>query len=445
VQIEIESKRMEGDELARRKHEWSNDGNPTHWHVTLRRTDTGASIGPIDYSMGSAHRGPPSARDVLGCLLSDVESVVDRTFEEFCSDLGFDEDSRRAERAFKSCCRIDRDMHLFLGSAEMERFSSIGADEYARILFDGEDIKPRHGMERVLPWREFEEDGVRKRVCLSFGVDLEFAKKHTQDPYISTNVHVQEWRPSIWITSSSPSAENHLPGDEQRLLLFRSFGVLTGPPLHYVPNSLYMYEIAIGFRAPVDLDVARWRRENPESKSPVHAGAYKTFLRCCAFGVVDPEPRFPMMVVPGSATPLPMEELIENMKGWLEQRSDCLRHSVRAAIEKVGLPVEEILAVAEQILERRAEREARAPEAPRPRLLHTVGEEDVGKKTFSVVKCSHCGSRQANSERFPVVPKRVDIGRRVYSVPGSGGRPPYVSFEDYDQFQGRMIRREMKP
>ena len=55
------------------------------------------------FSMGVGHRGsPPESTDVLSCLASDASGVEDaRSFEEWCSELGFDADSRTAEKTYK--------------------------------------------------------------------------------------------------------------------------------------------------------------------------------------------------------------------------------------------------------------------------------------------------------------------------------------------------------
>lgn len=77
----------------------------THWRVTLRRIDGALSSPPITlhYSQGPAIAGEPTAADVLYCMLSDAQSVADRTFEEWAGDMGWDSDSRKAERAYLAC------------------------------------------------------------------------------------------------------------------------------------------------------------------------------------------------------------------------------------------------------------------------------------------------------------------------------------------------------
>ena len=75
------------------------DASASHWRVTLRRDR--ASI-TTDYSMGAAHTGSPELADVLHCLLSDAEAGA-QSFEDFCADLGYDTDSRKAEKTWQAC------------------------------------------------------------------------------------------------------------------------------------------------------------------------------------------------------------------------------------------------------------------------------------------------------------------------------------------------------
>jgi len=58
--------------------------------------------------------GEPSIADVLYCVLMDSGSVENaRSFEEWCSEFGYDTDSRKAERIYNGCCR-QRDKVQFL-------------------------------------------------------------------------------------------------------------------------------------------------------------------------------------------------------------------------------------------------------------------------------------------------------------------------------------------
>jgi len=101
------------------------------WSVTIVRN--GQSFA-TEYSMGSAHRhyrggqkfeshpygtrmsvdalvrykqsipDSPSIDDVLYCFVSDAQCVAyGQEFADFADELGYDEDSRKAEKAFNAC------------------------------------------------------------------------------------------------------------------------------------------------------------------------------------------------------------------------------------------------------------------------------------------------------------------------------------------------------
>ena len=46
---------------------------------------------------------PPTVADYLGCLQLDARTGEHLLFEDFCSDLGYDPDSRKAERVWRAC------------------------------------------------------------------------------------------------------------------------------------------------------------------------------------------------------------------------------------------------------------------------------------------------------------------------------------------------------
>lgn len=89
-----------------------------HWRCVLR---AGTSRLTITFSMGMAHNGkPPKVYDVLDCLALDSASVEDSNFENFARDLGFDEDSRKAEKTYKTCKRQSVKLRKFLGDSAYE-------------------------------------------------------------------------------------------------------------------------------------------------------------------------------------------------------------------------------------------------------------------------------------------------------------------------------------
>ena len=101
--------------------EWAED-NPqmadmpygsNHWRVTFRM---GRKRMTTPFSQGPAIQKEPTAADVFNCLLSDA-SYGDQSFDDFCGDMGYDTDSRNAERIHKNVTRMTRKLRQFLGGA----------------------------------------------------------------------------------------------------------------------------------------------------------------------------------------------------------------------------------------------------------------------------------------------------------------------------------------
>ncbi len=87
--------------------------------VTLRYRGRQYSV---DFFMGQACTDEPDAAGVLDCLLSDAQLGTE-TFEEFCANLGYDTDSRKAERMYKACEKTETKLRQFLGD-DYETFLS---------------------------------------------------------------------------------------------------------------------------------------------------------------------------------------------------------------------------------------------------------------------------------------------------------------------------------
>lgn len=97
---------------------WQREAHP--YRVTLLR---GKKQMSVDFWQGPALTDPPRAADVLYCLLMDARAG-DVGFEEWCSEFGYDTDSRRAERSYRLCRDIAKRLHRFLGPdlvAELEQ------------------------------------------------------------------------------------------------------------------------------------------------------------------------------------------------------------------------------------------------------------------------------------------------------------------------------------
>lgn len=83
-----------------------------HWKVTLRHKERRLTT---EFHQGSAHTSPPTAADVLSCLVSDAVSVEQEPdFEGWAESLGYDSDSRKAERVYRACARIRGRVRQFL-------------------------------------------------------------------------------------------------------------------------------------------------------------------------------------------------------------------------------------------------------------------------------------------------------------------------------------------
>jgi hypothetical protein len=93
--------------------EWrKTDPGVRSWAVQLRYQ--GRSLGPIAFYTGSGIKRAPGAADVLSCLILDIYSG-EETFEDFCSELGFDPDSRTAEKTWKACSAMAPHVRALLG------------------------------------------------------------------------------------------------------------------------------------------------------------------------------------------------------------------------------------------------------------------------------------------------------------------------------------------
>lgn len=80
------------------------------------------------YSQGSAHKSPPTPDAVLWSLASDCRGA-DASFEEWASEIGWDTDSRRAERTYEAIQRTRRGLLRLLGR-----------DAYAALIAIDEEV-----------------------------------------------------------------------------------------------------------------------------------------------------------------------------------------------------------------------------------------------------------------------------------------------------------------
>lgn len=88
----------------------------THWKVLVKR---GEQMLTAYYSMGAAHTDVDTT-DVMGCLLSDISGIeYADNFEEWASNLGYDEDSRAAERIYNACKALAVELERMFSTSEL--------------------------------------------------------------------------------------------------------------------------------------------------------------------------------------------------------------------------------------------------------------------------------------------------------------------------------------
>ena len=93
-----------------------------HWQFKIERIGFGPSTEFIgEYSQGSAHKNPPKFRDVLDCLALHARST-DQSFEDWCSDFGYDTDSRNAQKTYEACAETRTKLMTLLGRDALREF-----------------------------------------------------------------------------------------------------------------------------------------------------------------------------------------------------------------------------------------------------------------------------------------------------------------------------------
>jgi hypothetical protein len=98
------------------------NGRPIYrddWKTTLhlqRRRMT------VQFHMGLGHKGKePEVTDVLGCMVMDAQSIEDTdSFEDWADELGYDPDSRKAERIYKATQTEANKLRRLLGDLYQE-------------------------------------------------------------------------------------------------------------------------------------------------------------------------------------------------------------------------------------------------------------------------------------------------------------------------------------
>jgi hypothetical protein len=74
----------------------------------------------LDYWQGIGCKDEPTAESVLYCLLSDA-SCLNESFEDFCSNCGYDNDSMNAKRIYNKVVKQTEKLKNLLGE-DFDRF-----------------------------------------------------------------------------------------------------------------------------------------------------------------------------------------------------------------------------------------------------------------------------------------------------------------------------------
>lgn len=107
------------------RHRITADVNPTdsnpnmedfkgyHYSVKLKH---GRKSMLVPFSVGYGWDREPTVADVLECMQSDI-SGSDESFENWCANLGYDSDSRKAEKIYKAVQSQSKRLLKLLGPA----------------------------------------------------------------------------------------------------------------------------------------------------------------------------------------------------------------------------------------------------------------------------------------------------------------------------------------
>jgi hypothetical protein len=94
------------------------------WSATLR---TDGRQFTVTYRTGLGIKGTPTAEDILSAVLSDAGTAVyTDSFEDWADNLGYDTDSRKAERIYRTVIRQTASLKRLLG----DRYSEFLALEF---------------------------------------------------------------------------------------------------------------------------------------------------------------------------------------------------------------------------------------------------------------------------------------------------------------------------
>ena len=103
------------------------DDMPTgsrHYRCVIRR---GRGRMTVNWSQGPAIVSQPTVADVLACVVDDTRDI-DQPFDSWAGDIGFNPDSRKAERIFRACQRQGRALARLFSADEVELMQEAAMD-----------------------------------------------------------------------------------------------------------------------------------------------------------------------------------------------------------------------------------------------------------------------------------------------------------------------------
>ena len=103
---------------------WEHDA----WNVCVEHD--GCPVWEGTYHCGIGHGGKaPQLEDVLYSLIADSDCLEYNGFEDWASCMGFDEDSRKAEKLYRDCCTQAREfLDGLCGPDELDRLRGLFQD-----------------------------------------------------------------------------------------------------------------------------------------------------------------------------------------------------------------------------------------------------------------------------------------------------------------------------
>ena len=115
--IELKTIKTRNDETDK-KDEWTRTATKYVCKLTFKNQSY-----TFNYWIGSAHTKAPSKKDVLYSFFADDVTGMD--FEDFCSEFGYDNDSKKALRIFKACKEQTENFYRLFNEEERKILSEL--------------------------------------------------------------------------------------------------------------------------------------------------------------------------------------------------------------------------------------------------------------------------------------------------------------------------------